>query len=80
MITNTITITAFLSNGVQFSILNEAPPEVALAEYFCSDLHPPAKCLVLEVRTNEGDVVKLTISPDAIKVAMDNSNSEKIIG
>ena len=77
MITNAITITAFLSNGIEFPILNEAPPEVALAEYFCSDFHPPAKYLVLEVKTNEGEIVRLTISPDAIKVVSVNNETLK---
>ena len=71
MIKNTISITASLVNGTQFELLTKTPPEVALAEYFCADVHPRVKSLVIEAHTDEGKSIKLFILPGAIKASID---------
>jgi hypothetical protein len=67
MITNTLSVTAYLVNGIEFPLLTQTPPEVALAEYFCPDVHPRVQYLVIEVTTHEGKRIKLQISPDSIQ-------------
>lgn len=71
MIPNTLSITAYLVNGNEFQLLTQAPPEVALAEYLCPDVHPPVKTLVIEASTVEGKRVKLNISPDGINASIE---------
>ena len=71
MIKNAISITASLANGTQFELLSNTPPEVALAEYFCPDVHPRVESLVIEAHTAEGKSVKLFISPGAIEAVVD---------
>ena len=75
MITNTLSVTACLVNGTEFPILTQSPPEVALAEYFCPDVHPRVEYLVIEVATVEGKRVKLQISPDNIQAFFDGDVS-----
>ncbi|HEV7331814.1 MAG TPA: hypothetical protein VGN63_12315 [Flavisolibacter sp.] len=71
MIANTLSVTAYLVNGTEFQLLTQTPPEVALAEYFCPDVHPPVHYLVIEATTNEGKRVKLHIAPENIKAVVE---------
>lgn len=72
MITNTLSVTAYLVNGTEFQLLTYTPPAVALAEYFCPDVHPRVNYLVIEAATNEGKKVILHISQDTIRAEMED--------
>ncbi len=71
MITNTLSVVAHLVNGTVFPLLTQSPPEVALAEYLCPDVHPPVKTLVIEAATKDGKRVTLHISHGNIEASVE---------
>lgn len=70
MMTNVISVTAYSANDLEFSLLSFSPPEVALAEYFCPDVHPPVKTLMIEAVTKDGHRIKLRLSNGHIEATV----------
>ena len=72
MMTNVISVTAYLIDGTEYQLLTHAPPEVALAEYLCPDVHPPVKTFTIDALTNDGKRIKLHLSHGRIEASIEN--------
>lgn len=66
---NTISVRAYLANGDLHEVLENVSPREALSSYFMPNSPAPVQELILKVRTRDGRLVSLYITPDRIEAA-----------
>jgi len=67
---NSISVRAHLVNGELTEILEEASPREAIESYFVKDNGAPVQELIIKVRTRDGKMVSLYISPSRVEAAV----------
>jgi hypothetical protein len=66
---NSVSVRAYLANGDLHEVLENVSPREALTKYFLPDSPAPVQELIVKVRTRDGRLVSLYITPDRIEAA-----------
>lgn len=70
---NTLSVKAYIVNGDMADILEDATPDEAIENYLCPDMRPPVQTIVIEAKTADGKLVKLSITQKEIYASMEQN-------
>ena len=70
---NTISVKAYLVDGGEMEILNDANPSQAIEQYLLPDTRPPVQTLVFAAYTDEGKLIKLSFTQKSITFSVIDS-------
>lgn len=63
---NTFSATVYTVAGTDTTILEEVSPNDAIEQYLCPDMRPPVQTLVIQVKTDDGKLISISITQNKI--------------
>ena len=68
MVTNTVSVKAYLVNGNVAEVLEDAAPKYAIEQYFYPDSGAPVRSLEIDIVDSKGKQYSISIFPSGIEV------------